>query len=388
MHSTTGDCMENKNYNFNAICKIFKANVNKLTFYGKADKGQLPSPVTEKRGKVNARLWSSNDLPEIGKQYGFLKNSKECNFLENMPCATIASYTKKGGVLKSTLAYNFARISALHGYKTCIIGLDSQCDITRILGHYSDIDEMEDLQEIEAALNSKKGLYDFFCNSVSLNEIIFSTDLPTLDYIPETDKIEDLTEILETAPRREYWLEENVTAALRNHYDLIVFDCSPTSGKLVSNAIFSADLIISPLECGINNFRNYKSFEKYIHSQLKKLQKQNISVLHIPTKLNTKQNLSKDIYRWYVENISNCTKMPVKLSSAMEDSIFLGLSIIEHDPSSSTSEDIRQIMIDIFEALTISIKKRVFSEKITLEEKLKTNAAYHSAIMHNNQPSI
>ena len=78
-------------------------------------------------------------------------------------------FTTKGGVLKTTLAYNFARIAALCGVKTLMIGLDMQCDITNCISSPQEDDE-ETLCSALEKLSKGMGLTQFFnkqCELVS-----------------------------------------------------------------------------------------------------------------------------------------------------------------------------------------------------------------------------
>jgi len=361
-------------YTYEKIARIFDSEVNKTTFYNAFEKGEIPEPIIEARGKVKARVWPLESLPLIGNKFGFLKkDGSNKTFLNDLPCGVITSYARKGGVLKSTIAFNTARIAALHGIKTCIVGLDSQCDITRMLGHYDDIEQLETLEDVSLALESKIGLYELFEGKVQLEEIILPTDLPSLFFIPETDKIEYLTDKLESAHRREYWLEENVISKLRNHFDLIVIDCSPTSGRLIANAIYSSDLILSPIECSINNYRNYKSFEAYLDRTLYSLQKEFTDVVAVPTKKKN-NGLSKDIYEHYIANIPHSVKEAIPLSSAMEDAVAMKVSVIELAPKEAVSRSTRNIMIDVFKALEKAIVVRLQITRTRLaNELLKTN---------------
>lgn len=362
-------------YTFEKLKKIFSSNISKTAFYAMADRGEIPSPIEQARGTLKARVWKSSDLPEIGKRIGFLSEKSGGPLLSGMPCGVITSYARKGGVLKSSMAFNVARTAALHGLKTCIVGLDSQCDITRMLGHYSDVEDLETLEEVTAALERKKGLFDLYSGSVGLEQIIHSTDLPTLFYIPETDNIEFLADALETANRREFWLEENVISRLRGSFDVIVLDCSPTSGRLIANSIYSTDLILSPVECSVNNWRNFKGFEAYLNRTLESLRKPYTDVVFIPTK-RKKTNLSKDIYDWYIKNVPNTPNFPIPQSSQMEDSIFMGLSVFEHCPKDPVSMNMKEVVQYVFKALEKSVAVGIKARRLHLENEIRATNGF------------
>ncbi len=59
------------------------------------------------RGKTKARFWSTSQIPYIGKKFGFLSSPAKQQ--------VITFFTSKGGILKTTMAHETARILALNG---------------------------------------------------------------------------------------------------------------------------------------------------------------------------------------------------------------------------------------------------------------------------------
>jgi chromosome partitioning protein len=346
-------------YSYDKICKVYDSKIARSTFNSFIDKKIFPAPKVDQDSKIKTRYWEIDQLPALGKIVGFLKNEKGEPFLKSKKSATIiTSYTRKGGVLKSTLAYNVARIAALNGYNTLIIGLDSQCDITNMMGYYDDLNNATTTKEAEEILKTKKGLYNLIdeTQKCKLSELIQKTDLPTLFYIPETDEIEELIEKIEHASYREEWLKRNVIDKIKDKFDLIILDSSPTSGRLVSNAMIVSDMILSPLECSTNNFKNYSRTRIKISKKLEELNAKDILIKHIPTKL-TNTSISQDIYKVY-QQISACSIKAIKVSAQMEASTFRGLSIIEHEPTGDAANTMREIVKEVFQDLENSqIKK-------------------------------
>ena len=154
---------------------LYKLTASRQTLLNAEASGTIPTAKRIPRGKTSIRVWSLEDLPAIGGKYGFLKKLNEKLIL--------AVYTAKGGVLKTTLSYNLARIIALHGMKVLVIGLDSQGSITDLA--LRPLSQLENLEE----LDRHRGLYNFFLGELTLDEIIVKTALPTLDVIPETPSL-------------------------------------------------------------------------------------------------------------------------------------------------------------------------------------------------------
>lgn len=297
-------------------------------------------PPAEKN-KVDQRRvqgWNSQDLPLIGPQLGYLTKP-------NGPLV-YSFFVTKGGVLKTALALNLARMAALHGIRTCVIGLDMQCDLSTALGHMDEF-EVDDLDSALRWIEETRGLYDLFSGRSELRDIILPTDLPTLFYIPETPELVALEQNLLLRPRREQWLQEVVLTPLKKQFDLIVLDCSPNWNQLITNALIGSDVLVSPLECKINNFRNLKMFRTFIH-QVKKDLNLHFRHFYIPTRLNLSRTLSRDIFGWYNEEIPECLKMAIRDCAQGEEATALHLSLPEYHPGSTAALEIASFLRSIW----------------------------------------
>jgi len=120
--------MEKTHWTSSDIQKLFRLDErikSRQTLFNAEERGEIPTAARLARGKHQIRQWSIEQLPEIGSRFGFLQKPKEQQF--------ICVYTAKGGVLKTTLAYSLARILALNGIKTLVVGLDIQGSESGIL---------------------------------------------------------------------------------------------------------------------------------------------------------------------------------------------------------------------------------------------------------------
>ena len=169
------------------------------------EKGEIPKAERVTRGSIQARQWTTEQLPEIGKKFGFISSLPQ-QLVLNM-------YVQKGGVLKTTSSYNIARIFALNGLKVIIIGLDPECSITDIIMPLSKYIRLDKTKKSEL-----KGLYHFLYEGTDLSEIIKHSDLPTLDLIPEvTTDLINLNSKIERENRREYIFREKKRTILMNY---------------------------------------------------------------------------------------------------------------------------------------------------------------------------
>lgn len=296
--------------------------------------GRLPKPHKGRGGFG----FKSQDIRKVGEELSRLPRPSQ---------PVVASlFVTKGGVLKTTLTLNFARLLALHGVQTLVIGLDLQGDITTALGHQY-ISNSETLEAALEDIDKTNGLYDYFSGQIGLNDVILKTDLETLDYIPETPELMALEQQLNLKSRREYWLSDKVIEPLKRKYQVILLDCSPNWSQLITNALTASSVVISPIECRINNYRNLRMFRSLV-SQFQKDLHLNFQHIFIPTRLQQNRKLSREIGQWYKENVPGCVVEAVRESIQGEEATALHLSLLEHQPHSDAGQEFQKLFLEVW----------------------------------------
>lgn len=290
--------------------------------------------------KSKPQSWSSEEIPLVGEKMGFIKKPEKP--------IVMCVFVTKGGVLKSTLTINMARMAALHNIKTCVLGLDMQGDVTTTLGFDHGLSFELSLEEAIQKMNAIQGLPDLYYGNVEIEDLLQPTDLPTLQFIPETPELVSLEQNIMHRHRREFWLSDKVIEPLKEKFDLILIDCSPNWNQLITNALVACDTLVSPLECKINNFRNFKMFETFINDFKNDL-KLNFHHIYVPTRLNPHRKLSREINEWYQENLPSCTKNCIKESIQGEEASALHLSLPEYAPVSPVAQDMKALCLEIWE---------------------------------------
>lgn len=322
-------------YSVAKVIQLYGLDISRQALINAENTGLVPQASR----KGSQRVWSLADLPKIGERYGFMKKPSEPK--------VVAVFTTKGGVLKSTIALNLARMASLHNIRTCVVGLDMQCDITNALGYQIDLDEADNLEEALELLSSSYGLADLSSEGVELGDLIQDTDIPTLSLIPETSDLVMLEREISKLNMREFWLENNVINPLKKSFDLIILDCSPNWNLLISNALMACDVLISPLECKINNFNNFKAFKAYLDN-FKAETKKSFEHIFIPTKYASTRKLSSEIRSWYVGNVPGCIGSVIRESAPGEESIAAKKSLPEYSPSSIVADEMREVLKEVW----------------------------------------
>jgi len=241
---------------------------------------------------------------------------------------------QKGGVGKTTMAFNFAALLGSEGYKTLLIDLDSQANLTSYFG----IKDAGGLQ-----YTTGHAVQNVIANgSLDMQQvkILTNREIQNLCLLGANNHLYQIKQMLMEAEEREFVLKK-ITEPLSSVFDYIIIDCAPSLDIDLVNALVASDEVLIVSTPSPFSYSGSEELMRTI-ARIKKNLNPNIRIAGvICNKVNRRNNFTPemlDVMRNAWEDVAPVFESEIPSSVRVEESQCESRALVVYEKSNPVTQ--------------------------------------------------
>lgn len=271
----------------------------------------------------------------------------------------ISIANQKGGVGKTTTAINLAASLAVLEHKTLLVDADPQANSTSGVGF--------------DPRNVKTSIYECIVNEVSPSDIILATSTPNLSLLPSHIDLVGAEIEMINLPNREKMMKQ-VLEKIREEYDFIIIDCSPSLGLITINSLTASDSVIIPVQCeyfALEGLGKLLNTIKIVQSRLnQELTIEGILLTMYDTRLRLSNQVVEEVKTHFQQMVFDTI---IQRNTKLGEAPSFGETIIMHDAMSKGAVNYLNLARELLQKNELTPITAETREKQEVLEKISQN---------------
>ncbi len=248
----------------------------------------------------------------------------------------ISVANQKGGVAKTTSVASLGAAFAEQGLRVLLVDLDPQACLTFSLG----IDPEQERPSVHEVLLGQSELADVV---LDLGD--------GLALVPSAIELAGAEAMLLPRPGREYVLA-SALEEVREDYDVVLLDCSPSLGVLTLNALTASSGVVVPMPCEMLGHRGVGQLLDTVADVQRILNKKLVVLGILPTMYDGRSNHAREVLADVGERYDlPVLDPPIPRSVRFAEAPAAGRSILETSRSSKGADAYRKVAANLAAAL-------------------------------------